>query len=637
MTLNTFHYAGVSSKNVTLGVPRLRELINIAKINKTPSITIFLEPERRTDLEFARKVLRSIEHTTLEKITSKTQIWYDPNPKATIIEEDKEMVQLFFESEELPDSELPYLSPWLLRIELDQANVVAKGLKLATIISKIEDMWGTHIQMIQSDENAENQVIRIRIKFNDPNDSKETEGASTLLKTIENTMLMEMPLSGIQDISKVFLGDPFVSEVGQHGKISKVKQWTVETEGTNLAAVLSCQGVDPTKTFSNSIVEMISVLGIEAARRSLFCELRAVISFDGTYINYRHMALLADVMTYRGHYLAITRHGINRSGKGPLMRCSFEETVDMLTEAAAFAESDHLYGVSENIMLGNTAPLGTNSFSLLLNEKMLASAVEIPQEHFNDDGQNHSGVNSPSHFDWNSQSPFNPTSPSSPGFHSHDNLPGFSSPFASSPSASSPSIYTPISFSSPHQSYSPRASPGYNPTSPGYNPSSPFYSPRYNPSSPSQQPTSPSYPSSPGYNPSNSKSPTSPSYIKSTKYNPTSPRYTDRSKQYSPASPQYSPTSPQYSPTSPQYSPTSPQYSPTSPQYSPTSPQYSPTSPQYSPTSPQYSPTSPQYSPTSPQYSPTSPQYSPTSPQYSPTSPQYSPTSPHYSPTTPQY
>lgn len=74
MTLNTFHYAGVSSKNVTLGVPRLRELINIAKINKTPSITIFLDPERRTDLEFARKVLRSIEHTTLEKITSKTQV-----------------------------------------------------------------------------------------------------------------------------------------------------------------------------------------------------------------------------------------------------------------------------------------------------------------------------------------------------------------------------------------------------------------------------------------------------------------------------------------------------------------------------------------------------------------------------------
>jgi hypothetical protein len=75
--------------------------------------------------------------------------------------------------------------------------------------------------LISSDENADTQIIRIRIKFNDPNDSKETENASTLLKTIENNMLMEMPLSGIRDISKVFLGDPYVFEVGQNGKINK--------------------------------------------------------------------------------------------------------------------------------------------------------------------------------------------------------------------------------------------------------------------------------------------------------------------------------------------------------------------------------------------------------------------------------
>lgn len=89
------------------------------------------------------------------------------------------------------------------------------------IIAKIEDVWSTHIHMITSDENAEKQIIRIRIKFNDPTDTKETENAATLLKTIENNMLMEMPLSGIRDISKVFLGDPFVMEVGANGKINK--------------------------------------------------------------------------------------------------------------------------------------------------------------------------------------------------------------------------------------------------------------------------------------------------------------------------------------------------------------------------------------------------------------------------------
>lgn len=41
MTLNTFHLAGVSDKNVTLGIPRLRELLDASKKIKTPNITIY--------------------------------------------------------------------------------------------------------------------------------------------------------------------------------------------------------------------------------------------------------------------------------------------------------------------------------------------------------------------------------------------------------------------------------------------------------------------------------------------------------------------------------------------------------------------------------------------------------------------
>ena len=51
MTLNTFHYAGVSAKNVTLGVPRLKEIINVSKRPKTPSLTIFLRGQAARDAE----------------------------------------------------------------------------------------------------------------------------------------------------------------------------------------------------------------------------------------------------------------------------------------------------------------------------------------------------------------------------------------------------------------------------------------------------------------------------------------------------------------------------------------------------------------------------------------------------------
>ncbi len=88
--------------------------------------------------------------------------------------------------------------------------------------------------------------------------------------------------------------------------------------------------VDFKRTISNHLIEMIDVLGIEAARNALLKEMRGVIEFDGSYVNYRHLAALCDSMTARGHFMAITRHGINRNENGPLAQCSFEETVDIL-------------------------------------------------------------------------------------------------------------------------------------------------------------------------------------------------------------------------------------------------------------------------------------------------------------------
>jgi DNA-directed RNA polymerase II subunit RPB1 len=93
-------------------------------------------------------------------------------------------------------------------------------------------------------------------------------------------------------------------------------------------------------------------LGIEAVRMSLINELRKVLNFYGIYVNYRHVSTLCDIMTQRGILTSITRHGINRVETGPLRKCSFEETVEILMEAAVYAETDHLNGITENIIMG---------------------------------------------------------------------------------------------------------------------------------------------------------------------------------------------------------------------------------------------------------------------------------------------
>jgi DNA-directed RNA polymerase II subunit RPB1 len=655
MTLNTFHFAGVSAKNVTLGVPRLKEIINIAKKIKTPSLTVALRKDLAGDRAMAKNVQASIEYTTLHSVAAISEVHYDPDPTDTVIEEDREFVRSYYE---MPDEEVDpaRMSPWLLRIELNREMMVDKKLLMADIAERINQDFQDDLSCIFNDDNSEKLLLRIRI-MNNELDKGDGGDVSTedevFLKRLEGQMLSNLALRGIPDIKKVFIREANTMGLDPDTEtFAKKSEWMLDTDGVNLLQVMNHEDVDFARTTSNHLIEVIQVLGIEAVRNTLLKELRGVIEFDGSYVNYRHLAILVEVMTYRGHLMSITRHGINRVETGPLMRCSFEETVDILMEAAAFAERDRMSGLSENIMLGQFCPLGTGEFGLHLNEEMLKDAVDLdlgagagaagagwdvgltPGRGGATPGRE--GGMSPSFL-------LSPQAHASPFDNTMGWSPGVGGGGGGGGMGMSPN-YSPTSpgYSPTSPAYSP-TSPAYSPTSPAYSPTSPAYSPTspaYSPTSPAYSPTSPAYsPTSPAYSPTSpAYSPTSPAYSPtSPAYSPTSPAYSPTSPAYSPTSPAYSPTSPAYSPTSPAYSPTSPAYSPTSPAYSPTSPAYSPTSPAYSPTSPAYSPTSPAYSPTSPAYSPTSPAYSPTSPAYSPTSPAYSPTSPAYSPTSPTY
>ncbi|CAF5122523.1 unnamed protein product, partial [Rotaria sp. Silwood1] len=156
MTLNTFHYAGVSAKNVTLGVPRLKEIINLSKTPKTPSMTIFLTDQTANDINKCKQVLSHIEYCSLGKITANTSIYYDPNPRETIIEEDQQWIDIYYE---MPDENISKISPWLLRIELDKNKIINKTLTMEQIYEKISKEFGEDLNVIFTDDNAEKHVL----------------------------------------------------------------------------------------------------------------------------------------------------------------------------------------------------------------------------------------------------------------------------------------------------------------------------------------------------------------------------------------------------------------------------------------------------------------------------------------------
>ena len=139
-------------------------------------------------------------------------------------------------------------------------------------------------------------------------------------------------------------------------------------EGNNLLRVMGTPGVRGVSATSNHVMEVERVLGIEAARVMIQAELARTYRSYGIVVDGRHLQLLADIMTYKGAVLGITRFGIAKMKDSVLMLASFEKTPDHLFDAAVHARIDPCVGVSESIILGTPIPLGTGLFGVLQQE-----------------------------------------------------------------------------------------------------------------------------------------------------------------------------------------------------------------------------------------------------------------------------
>ena len=73
MTLNTFHLAGHSAKNVTLGIPRLREIVMTASANiMTPTMTLILNEE--LSKEHSERFAKAISKLSIAEVIDKVQV-----------------------------------------------------------------------------------------------------------------------------------------------------------------------------------------------------------------------------------------------------------------------------------------------------------------------------------------------------------------------------------------------------------------------------------------------------------------------------------------------------------------------------------------------------------------------------------
>jgi len=383
---DTFHFAGVASKsNVTRGVPRIEEILSLSSEPKNPSLTVFLKEEDSTDKDKARSIMYMLEHTKLKEIVKSVEICFDPDDLNTLIEEDKDTIEQFKAFESMANecaavtmSDENEKSKWIVRMIMDPEIMLEKNITMDDVNFTLNNCFENQISCVYSDYNADKLIFRIRmmeiIKNNTGKGKNKTKvnpldqsDQIYILKNFQDQMLENVVLRGIKGINKVILRKIKDNVIESNGSYAKQDIWVLDTIGSNLLDILGLDYIDDTKTFSNDIVEIYNVLGIEAARQIIMNELMEVISFDGTYINYHNYSVLVDRMTFTHKMISIFRHGINNDNIGPIAKASFEETPEMFLKAARHADLDTLRGISANIMCGQEGFFGTSAFQVVLD------------------------------------------------------------------------------------------------------------------------------------------------------------------------------------------------------------------------------------------------------------------------------
>ncbi len=312
MTLNTKHFSGVAEMNVTMGLPRVIEVVDARKSISTPSMTIYLkEPYNKANKEEVKKFAYWIKETKLEEISDEINVNLGEQVVEIILNEDK----------------LKYL------------NLTPKS-----VVKSIEKQM-SNVEV----HNDKNKIIVKLILSN-----SKTKVQTTIFRLKES--LMHIIVSGIKGIKEVL---PVLEE----------GEFVIKTAGSNLKKVLTLDFVDSTRTITNDIFQIYEVLGIEAARQAIFNEIYDVMEQQGLNVDVRYLLLVADAMCVTGKIEGITRYGVIKGKSSVFSRMAFETPIKHVVDAALMGEENELNSVVDNVIINQIVPVGTGLVKLKMKIK----------------------------------------------------------------------------------------------------------------------------------------------------------------------------------------------------------------------------------------------------------------------------
>jgi DNA-directed RNA polymerase subunit A" len=297
MTLNTFHFAGVSEMNVTTGLPRLIEILDGRAEISTKMMEVYLKKPYSEGKDI-KQIAESIKEARLKEYIKEIAI--DVAETRMVIE----------------------LDPVILRERKTSTAIIGKKLSLG--------LKGFDVKVDKDD------TIKIKASGDD--------ALGVIYKLKEK--IKEVSIDGIKGITQVL-------------PVKRGDEFVIITAGSNLKEILKRDFVDTKRVTTNSISEIENLFGIEAAREAVIREMLKVLKDQGIALDLRHVILVSDAMTMSGYVLGVSRYGIVKEKPSVLARASFETPIRHIINAAMVGEVDQLNSVIENVMINQPVPLGT--------------------------------------------------------------------------------------------------------------------------------------------------------------------------------------------------------------------------------------------------------------------------------------
>lgn len=404
------------------GVPRMKEITTASDNMATPCMTLVLRPGISANAVAAEALSRGLPYTLLrDVIAADSSLVYEPDLLETHVASDREIVRCHRPF--LVTLRNSNASNWVIRFVIDRAAAVARSIDprgLADVIQRDmqtnslviastvdDDVWVVRVYMMDLDSEIDDTMrkstakktakrkrpsttsgsitSRKRRKFADltdfcsgenniplplhsmyPQIDRETHSVTDIVqwmvaRNLKDDLMNSLRVCGTAGITGAAPRRVDSTRVDpETHAVTTESEWVVDVRGTNLTRMMALHAVDSTMVVSNNVCEVERELGIDAAAHVLFQELRDCLCSDGARVDDRYIELLVDFMTHRGSVMAMTRHGLNRIREhGVLEKVTFEETLEMLFDAAASGELDDIKGVSEKIMLGQRISVGT--------------------------------------------------------------------------------------------------------------------------------------------------------------------------------------------------------------------------------------------------------------------------------------